>query len=54
MLPPIFFQVQTDMGGANAAVTVDQSVGFIVGRVLGELGPADSGTFFGADGPEPF
>ena len=36
--------VQTDMGGPNAAITVDESVRGLL-QVIGSLGAADSGTY---------
>jgi len=43
--------VQTDMGGPNALITVEQSVTGIR-KVIGQLTPADSGKFFAYDGQE--
>jgi NAD(P)-dependent dehydrogenase (short-subunit alcohol dehydrogenase family) len=43
--------VQTDMGGPNALITVEQSVTGLR-QVIGKLAPADSGKFFSYDGQE--
>ena len=43
--------VQTDMGGPNALITVEQSVTGLR-KVIGKLTPADSGKFFAYDGQE--
>ena len=43
--------VQTDMGGPNALITVEQSVSGIR-KVIGQLALADSGKFFSYDGQE--
>jgi NAD(P)-dependent dehydrogenase (short-subunit alcohol dehydrogenase family) len=41
--------VQTDMGGANATLSIVDSVTALLGRILA-LTPADAGRFIGADG----
>jgi len=43
--------VQTDMGGAGATLTIDQSVPAMV-KVIDGLKPADNGRFFNYDGAE--
>ncbi len=43
--------VQTDMGGPNALITVQQSVAGMR-RVIAQLAPADSGKFYAYDGKE--
>ena len=43
--------VQTDMGGPNALITVEQSVTGLR-KVIGQLTQADSGKFFAYDGQE--
>jgi NAD(P)-dependent dehydrogenase (short-subunit alcohol dehydrogenase family) len=43
--------VQTDMGGAGATLTVEQSVGGLI-RVIDRLTASDSGRFFQWDGSE--
>ena len=43
--------VRTDMGGPNAMLPVEQSVGGLR-RVIGKLTPADSGKFLNYDGAE--
>ena len=43
--------VQTDMGGPNAMITVEQSVTGLR-QVIARLTPADSGKFFDYDGQE--
>ena len=43
--------VQTDMGGPNALITVEQSVSGLR-QVIGQLTQADSGKFFAYDGQE--
>ncbi len=43
--------VKTDMGGPNARVSAEQSVGALR-RVIARLGPEDSGRFYNHDGRE--
>ena len=43
--------VRTDMGGASAPLTPQESVG-AMRRLIGGLGPKDSGKFFDYDGRE--